>query len=51
LTIISTRTIAEETINIAITKNISVYDATYIALTQKLNGTLYTADQKLAAAL
>jgi predicted nucleic acid-binding protein len=48
LTIISTRAIAEETINIATTKNITVYDATYIALAQKLNGTLYTADKKLA---
>jgi predicted nucleic acid-binding protein len=50
LTIISTRTIAKETINIAIKTNISVYDASYIALTQKLDGTLYTADKKLAAA-
>jgi predicted nucleic acid-binding protein len=48
LTIIPTRTIAEETINIANAKKITVYDATYIALTQKLNGTLYTADKKLA---
>ncbi len=49
LTIISTRAIAEETINIATTKNIPVCDATYIALAQKLNGTLYTADKKLAS--
>jgi predicted nucleic acid-binding protein len=49
LTIIPVRAIAEETINIAAAKNISVYDAAYIALTQKLAGTLYTADKKLAA--
>jgi predicted nucleic acid-binding protein len=48
LTIIPARTIAEETINIANTKNISTYDATYIAAAQKIGGTLYTADQKLA---
>jgi predicted nucleic acid-binding protein len=48
LTIIPARTVAEETINVATAKNISVYDATYIAATQKLGGTLYTADQKLA---
>jgi predicted nucleic acid-binding protein len=49
LSIIPTREIAQETINIAITKKIAVYDATYIALAQKLNGTLYTADKKLAS--
>jgi predicted nucleic acid-binding protein len=48
LTTTPSRTITEETLNIATAKNITVYDATYIALTQKLNGTLYTADQKLA---
>lgn len=47
INVISTQTIAEEIINIAITKNITVYDATYIAAAQKLNSTLYTADQKL----
>ena len=49
LNIISTRDLAEQTISIAQTKNIPVYDALYIALTQKVNGTLYTADQKLYA--
>jgi predicted nucleic acid-binding protein len=48
LTIIPARTITEETINIATTKNISAYDATYIAATQKLGGKLYTTDKKLA---
>ena len=44
----SMRSIAEETINIATTKNITIYDVAYIALAQKLNGILYTADKKLA---
>jgi predicted nucleic acid-binding protein len=48
ITIVPARSLAEETINIAAAKNIRVYDATYIALAQKLNGTLYTADKKLA---
>ena len=47
LNITPTRDLAEETINIAQTKKTPVYDALYIALTQKINGTLYTADQKL----
>jgi predicted nucleic acid-binding protein len=47
LNITPTRELAEETINIAQTKKTSTYDALYIALTQKTNGTLYTADQKL----
>ena len=47
LNVIATRDLAEETINIAQTKKTPVYDALYIALTQKINGTLYTADQKL----
>jgi predicted nucleic acid-binding protein len=34
---------------IAITQNITVYDALYIAAAHKLNATLYTADQKLYA--
>ncbi|MEM2118438.1 MAG: type II toxin-antitoxin system VapC family toxin [Candidatus Bathyarchaeia archaeon] len=45
--ILTTREIAEETTDIALTQNITVYDALYIAATQKLNATLYTADQKL----
>jgi predicted nucleic acid-binding protein len=47
LTVIATRDLAQETIKIAQTTKTPVYDALYIALTQKLNGTLYTADQKL----
>jgi predicted nucleic acid-binding protein len=47
LNVIATQELAEETINIAQTKKTPVYDALYIALTQKEKGTLYTADQKL----
>jgi len=44
---LSIREITEETTNIALTQNTTIYDAFYIAATQKLNATLYTADQKL----
>jgi predicted nucleic acid-binding protein len=47
LTITPTHEIKKETMQIAITQNITVYDALYIATSQKLNATLYTADQKL----
>jgi predicted nucleic acid-binding protein len=47
LEIITVRSITEETTQIALTHNITVYDALYIAAAQKLKGTLYTADQKL----
>lgn len=47
LTVIATRDLAQETIKIAQTTKTPVYDALFIALTQKVNGTLYTADQKL----
>ena len=47
LNIITTREITEETMNIALIQNVTVYDALYIAVAQKVNGTLYTADQKL----
>jgi predicted nucleic acid-binding protein len=47
LAITSTREIKEQTMQIAITQNITIYDALYIATAQKLNATLYTADQKL----
>ena len=49
LNIVTSRDIAEETLNIAQTQNVTVYDALYIAAAQKISGTLYTADQKLAA--
>jgi predicted nucleic acid-binding protein len=44
---VTTREIAQETAQIALTQNIPVYDALFIAAAQKLNGILYTADQKL----
>jgi predicted nucleic acid-binding protein len=47
LNIVTAREIAQETTQIALTQNITVYDALYIAAAQKLNGTLYTGDQKL----
>jgi predicted nucleic acid-binding protein len=50
LNVVATREITEETAQIALTQNIPVCDALFIAAAQKLNGTLYTADQKLCAA-
>ncbi len=50
LEVVNTREIAQETTQIALTQNISIYDALFIAAAQKLNGTLYTADQKLCNA-
>lgn len=47
LNIVNARKIAVETSDVALTQNIPVYDALYIALAQKISGTLYTADQKL----
>ena len=47
LNIVTTREITQETTQIALTQNITIYDALFIAAAQKLNGTLYTADQKL----
>ena len=48
LNIVMAREIAQEATQIALAQNITVYDALYIAAAQKLNGTLYTADQKLS---
>ena len=50
LNIVGTRDIAGETMTIAQTIKVPVYDALYIALAQRENGTLYTADQKLCKA-
>lgn len=47
LNVITTREITQETAEIALTQNITIYDALFITAAQKLNGTLYTADQKL----
>ncbi len=47
LNIITAREIAAEAVTVALTKNVSAYDSLYIAAAQKINGALYTADQKL----
>jgi len=39
--------LAEKTVEIAIEKDITIYDASYVALAITLNTKLYTADQKL----
>lgn len=36
-----------ETVTLALRKGITIYDASYAALAQSLNTTLYTADEKL----
>ena len=47
LSITSTRELKDEAMQIAISLNITVYDALFIAAAQKINATLYTADKKL----
>lgn len=47
LTIIAARELVAEAMHVALTQNIAVYDALYVAAAQKTNGTLYTADQNL----
>lgn len=47
LNTVRAREISQEAMQIALTQKITVYDALYVAATQKLGGTLYTADQKL----
>lgn len=47
LNILTTRELSEETADIALTQNITIYDSLYIAATKKLKATLYTADRKL----
>jgi predicted nucleic acid-binding protein len=49
LAIIPTRELKDEAMQIAISQNITVYDALFIAASQKINATLYTADKKLCA--
>jgi len=39
--------LAEKTVEIAVENDITIYDASYIALADTLNMKLYTADQKL----
>ena len=47
LNIVTTRENTPEAMQIALTQDITVYDALYIAAAQKTNGALFTADQKL----
>lgn len=47
LNILTVRELSEETVEIALTHNVTIYDSVYIAATRKIRATLYTADQKL----
>ena len=47
LNILKTHELSEETAEIALTQNITIYDSLYITATRKLKATLYTADRKL----
>lgn len=47
LNIVKARETAMETGQIAIAQNIAIYDALFIAITQKVNGSLLTADRRL----
>jgi predicted nucleic acid-binding protein len=49
LSITPTRELKDEALQIAISQNITVYDALFIAATKKINATLYTADKKLCS--
>ena len=49
LEITQTREIKDEAMQIAISQNITVYDALFIAAAQKINAALFTADKKLCA--
>jgi len=49
LAITPARELTDEAMHIAITQNISVYDALFIATAQKISATLFTADKKLCA--
>jgi predicted nucleic acid-binding protein len=42
-----TRELKDQAMHIAISQNITVYDALFIVAAQKTNATLYTADKKL----
>jgi len=49
LAITQTKELRDEAMHIAISQNIPVYDALFIAAAEKLKATLYTADKKLFA--
>jgi predicted nucleic acid-binding protein len=47
LAITPARELKDEAMHIAISQNITVYDALFVAAAQKMNDALYTADKKL----
>jgi predicted nucleic acid-binding protein len=47
LNVFAARKLVEEALNIALTHNLTVYDALYMAAANKADATLYTADLKL----
>ena len=47
LSVTPTRELKDEAMQIAMSQNITVYDALFIAAAQKLNASLFTADKKL----
>lgn len=49
LNIIITRDLPDETMQIALAQNLTIYDAIYVASAQKINGTLFTSDQRLCS--
>ncbi len=51
LRIVSTANLMEDAVSIALTYQISAYDASYVALSQQVGATLLTLDQRLVRAL
>lgn len=51
LNIVSTADLMEDAVSIAVTHGISAYDASYVALSQQVNATLLTLDQRLVRTL
>jgi len=47
LKVLTAREISEEAMDLALNKEITVYDSLYIAAARRLKATLYTADRKL----
>lgn len=51
LRVVSTADLMEDAVSISLTYGISAYDACYVALSQQVNATLLTLDQKLVRAI
>lgn len=47
MNVLTTRVLSKEAAEIALAKDITIYDSLYIAAARKLKATLYTADKKL----